>query len=168
MEHSTLEVAPSIWDCDKCHQPISCAEHGVLEWTFDREQSRRHGFKIVHHSEYSPVKNAFRRNPCSFYGQAPQGDVSLQQLVGPAGLAYLLSFVDQGLFVHAKMRGPEVTHIWEWAEIVRRLHLPYYDEARQYLDEEKEKGELDDFDAAAGYSPEFLADLLASKVQEDF
>ncbi len=60
MEHSTLEVAPSIWDCDKCHQPIWCAKHGVLEWTTDRESSRRRGLKIVHHSEYSPVKNAFR------------------------------------------------------------------------------------------------------------
>jgi hypothetical protein len=162
MDYAPLPAAPKTWDCDKCQQPIPCAKHGILEWTYDHERRLLKGFKIVHHAAYSPVKSAFRPNPCSFYdGRAALGDVSLQDLVGAAGLAYLLSWVDQGPFVDQVNRGPEVASLLEWTEIVRRLQLPFYEEARHYLDEANEEGGLADLDAARIYSPEFLAEVMS-------
>ena len=50
--------------------------------------------------------------------------------LGPERLAYLLSMLDPGPDLE-----PEVRSVPEWVELVRRLHVPGYEEARQQREE---------------------------------
>ena len=53
----------------------------------------------------------------------------------------MLAFLDPGPFHVPKYRGPEVADLREFAEIMRRLFIPYYEEARRYW----ERARNDDF-----------------------
>jgi hypothetical protein len=62
----------------------------------------------------------------------PQKDLPLNSVTGPSGLARLLSFFDVGPYHDPDYSGPRVADIREFTEIIRRLMLPYYEEARMY------------------------------------
>ena len=49
------------------------------------------------------------------------------------GLVNLMAWVDAGSHLQPNYQGPEVKNLREWAEIVRRLQLPYYEEARLHM-----------------------------------
>ena len=106
--------------CDKCGQVIEKVDDGWLEW-FDDCKTPAHGFRIVHAG-----------GPCIYRDSADVSDNHLFHFTGPDGLADLLSFFDRE---HGVNQG-------ELAEIIRRLHVPYYEEARQYLDRAVNDGYL--------------------------
>ncbi|KAA0240722.1 hypothetical protein EDM76_01705 [bacterium] len=121
---------------------ISAPEEGYVLW--QKEGLLRHSCRIVH-----------RKPPCnessfdSFDG--------VHEMIGDKGLALLLSWIDKGEAFSANYKGPKVKDLREWAELVRRLHLPYYEEARRFWGQAKAN---DDLHETTAYLPDSLRALI--------
>ena len=110
------------WICDSCGGVIEKPEDGWFEWYTERGTSLEAGFRIVHH-----------RGSCMYndgvlcqQNRAPNG-MSLRHVLGAGGLGYLLQMLElseEGVY--------KLADIKELIGIIRRLHLPYYEEARLY------------------------------------
>lgn len=106
------------WYCDSCGELISKQEDGWLEWYTDLEDyTNRRGYRIVHHNKQCMYDS---RN--MFTQKKSVSDMHLSSYLGPDGLVNLLSDIDLGY----------VRDNSELVEIIRRLHVPYYEEARKY------------------------------------
>lgn len=105
------------WTCDSCGGVIEKSEDGWFEWYTERDTSLDTGFRIVHH-----------RGSCMYNDQRLEqqnrspSDFDLSMVVGHNGLALLLNLMERKKFADMK----------EFIEVFRRLHLPYYEEARLY------------------------------------
>ena len=119
------------WICDSCSQVIESPEQGWLEWLWDQDDDRKaHGFKIVHHAMYSPRKST---RGCYHYDDSVRrADDYLNGYVGKDNLPALLAFLDPGEVIASTYHGPDLKDMREFVEIIRRLHVPYYEEARLY------------------------------------
>ena len=76
-------------------------------------------FKIIHANEYC-------------YFDYPNS-LSLNCLLGERGYLKLLSFLDIGPLLLKEYKGPRVKDLREFMEFMRRLTIPYYEEARLYF-----------------------------------
>lgn len=119
------------WICDSCAEIINGPEQGYIEW--QKTGMKKHAFRIVHHAPYSPRRS--KDGDCYYGNNERGGDCSLRDVVGPIGLIHLTSWIDVGEWHEAKYDGPEVKDLREWTTLFRRLHVPYYEEARTYRDE---------------------------------
>ena len=114
------------WICDACGETILNAEDGWLEWYLDRNTSYEAGFRIVHASRLSCRYN---ERQLEQQNRSPL-DLPFSTLIWPDGLGALLYLMEHTNFANHK----------EFVDIVRRLHVPYYEEARQYWQQaEKDK-----------------------------
>ena len=59
----------------------------------------------------------------------------MSTLVGTDGLIKLISWIDVGEVHNEDYEGPSVENLREWTSLFRRLHVPFYEEARNYTDE---------------------------------
>jgi len=115
--------------CDTCEEIIESPKDGYLEWV--HADGKAHSFHIVHHASRSPRKPG---GDC-YNHTAAQGraDVALVDFVGTAGLPRLLSFLDMGaLHDPDRVRLMRIKDVREFVELMRRLSLPFYEEARLY------------------------------------
>jgi len=118
--------------CDECGDVIEKVDDGWLEW-FDDTKNPIHGFRIVHVSGASP---RFKKGGNCYYPESSAlSDNHLEHFTGIDGLAWLLSLFDRNL------GDPR-----ELAEIIRRIHILYYEEARQYLERAYNHGFIDSKD----------------------
>lgn len=134
--------------CDACGQIIARPDVGWVEWLAGPTRgTKAHGFRIVHNS-----------NRCQYPTSGRVQDVHLTRLLGPDGLAMLLALVAPGGRTGNREDGVE--SLEEWGELVRRLQIPHYEEARQYWSD----AETDDFFAGLGqhafYSQATLRTIL--------
>ena len=117
------------WICDRCGEVIKKPKEGWVEWTTDSDTHQASGFKIVHHSAYSPRG----RGGCYHYTDHPgRSDDHLDHVIEQTPMVYLLSFLDIGEHHDPDYRGPRVANMREFVEFARRLTIPYYEEARTY------------------------------------
>ena len=156
------------WICDSCRQMIERPEHGWLEWVVDNDSGKNSGFRIVHHIAHSP------RGPdgtCYRYGRQYEEshpkvmtmDVPLHDVLGNDGemsLPYLLSMVDPGPYRNDPYTGPRVDDFRGWVEIVRRLTIPNYEEARANMGRAAQDGLFDGESEPGIYSPEMLRQVI--------
>lgn len=120
------------WYCDHCGKIIKAPEEGWLEWYRDilgkHDQSNGKGFRIVHH------KNECMYNSRQMFEENKlTADMYLIDFTGPDGLVYLLSFIEH----------ERVENNAELIEIIRRIHVPYYEEARRYHNKAEGDGYFD-------------------------
>ena len=116
------------WNCDNCGQIIECAKDGWLEWlscdsTKNIEQ-KSFGLRLVHDKPSSPRNNT--ENGCQYNGQiehqnhnAGVMDISLEECLGNEGLLNLLEMIDK-----------KELPIEEVSEMIKRLHVSNYEQAR--------------------------------------
>lgn len=134
--------------CDACGQIIGSPDAGWVEWLAGPTRgTKAHGFRIVHNI-----------NRCQYPSSTRVHDMSLSRLLGPDGLALLLALVAPGGRTGNREDGVE--GLEEWCELVRRLQIPYFEEARQYWSD----AEADDFfiasDKRTPYSQAMLIAVL--------
>ncbi|MEE8483079.1 MAG: hypothetical protein V3S46_00645 [Nitrospinota bacterium] len=130
------------WICDKCGETIEKPEDGWLEW-LQKPHEGPHGYKIVHHSKS-------RGSSCYHYEQHPErSDMHLNSFLGSDGMVPFISALDVGPYHSPKFNNPPLKDMRNFVETLRRLHLPYYEEARLYWRQAKEDGF---FDGANEYS----------------
>lgn len=112
-------VALEEWVCDTCGNTLTEKE-GILEWL--EPEDGPHSFRIVHTRKKCLAQHQNRR------------DIHLGACLGPRGVGSLLAIVDPG-----RLLDPEgdykkaAREIRSYADIFRRLQLPYYEEARLYF-----------------------------------
>ncbi|MEK5146696.1 hypothetical protein MKX53_06600 [Psychrobacillus sp. FSL K6-4615] len=107
------------WICDNCGEIIESIGNGCLEWWYkgtDLENSLIEDFRIVHHD------STCMYDPQLIFKKGKQaGSMQIEGLVGESGLVYFLGF-DVSL----------IKNFTDYQEIIRRLHVSYYEEARLY------------------------------------
>jgi hypothetical protein len=143
------------WFCDRCGEVIEKPEDGWVHWRRD-DESRIHSIEILHHLRASP-----RGGAQGCYPRDMDSDMHLDTMLGARGIVDLLSMIDVG-----KFHDPEGRHVGSvkdvrnWVEVFRRLHVPYYEEARRYLNEARANGDLEGINEVALYLPDFLESLV--------
>lgn len=120
--------------CDECGELIEKLQDGWLEW-IDDCKNPIHGFRIVHVSGASPRRNSGKN--CYYPESSNISDMHLDFFSQIDGLAVLLSFFERNLGTPKEL-----------AEIIRRLHIPHYEQARRYLKRAISNGFIDNIDCS--------------------
>ena len=104
------------WYCDSCGEIINSADVGWLEWLKNYRTDEESNFRIVHHTHECMYdsRDMHRRGYMT-------KDMHLDYYIGPDGLNRLLDI----------MLRPEVNRE-EVAKIIRRLHVPFYEQSLLY------------------------------------
>jgi hypothetical protein len=106
----------SQWKCDTCGQIIERPEMGWVEWLAGPTRgTKAHAFRIVHNSSH-----------CQYPSMGRVHDIHLIHLLGPDGLATLLELLSPG--GRSGNREDGVASLDEWGDLVRRLHVPHFEE----------------------------------------
>lgn len=141
------------WICDTCRQVIESPDDGWLEWITDDDHAAQ-GFRIVHHMPKSP-----RRNGCYQHGKNDhRQDTHLSDFVGVDGMAYLLALLDAGYC--DPNGGCDVKSTREFADLVRRLQVPHYEEARLYWSKAEQDGYFDGANQVSPYTQATLTRIV--------
>lgn len=146
---------PRQWFCDECGKLIERPEHGCLEWYLDSNDQTCGGFEIVHQKDHSPNG----KGGCGGYHEG--GSEPLRNLVGDNAIPGMLKFIDQAA-EEPVFRGPRTHAFREWAEVFRRLTIPYYEEARYCIDRATKAGSFGWQGRTSALPPESL-ERLAEK-----
>lgn len=140
----------SAWRCDKCGETVN-AENGWLEWESDIKKGPRN-FHIVHN-----------RKECYFHDSSPnRKDNHLHYYLGAYGREDLLSFLYPGDFFVNNFTGGNWSYpdIPQFTEIFRRLHVPFYEEARIYLGQAYSNGDMEGANELTITSASFCKDIF--------
>ena len=136
------------WFCDRCGEVIENIDAGHVVWRRDQDL-REYDFSIIHRT-------------CDVGNQFPCWE-ELRDFVGSDGLSELLSFVSLGPFISqpgvASTRGPADND--QFVDLIRRVQLPYYEEARQYFSREGMAERMAGENEVAPYRVERLRELIA-------
>lgn len=110
----------TVFYCDVCGQPINDVKDGYVIWN-TTDQLKSHGFKIIH-----KVK-------CDLKGHIASS--ALEDFLGPDGLTYLLSKLSFGPLKKSidQPSYSTVESLDEFIDLIRRLQIPNYEEARRYF-----------------------------------
>lgn len=119
------------WFCDVCGDEIRSTDDGWVEWiSLSDGEGRRRGrdLRLVHHRPASPLRGTLAAR-CQFHERnehARDGgivnDLPLKSFLGPDGLMRLLAMI-------AEERAPRD----EVLEMIKRLHIPGYEQARLHF-----------------------------------
>jgi hypothetical protein len=129
------------------------------------EDGSRSGFRIVHNRAFSPLRPDGR---CDIYA-ATRAQRSLDTMVEEIYLSdfsergampYLLNLIDPGPLGERGEAAPCVADLREWAELARRLAIPYYEEARVYFDRAERDGFFDSYLRREISYPEILRRVI--------
>jgi hypothetical protein len=139
--------------CDTCGEVINEPKDGCIEWKFN-EDGDRSEFLIVHHKTKSLLEG---ENGCY---QHNDGMLPLENFLGARGIVQLTSFLDPGSYFGSDFESPDVLDIREYTELVRRLQIPYYEEARNYWGIAISEGHFDGANEVSLYLPDSLKSLI--------
>lgn len=151
------------WICDRCGQPIEKVEEGWIEWLVLQEgnSSVGKGLRLVHHFQ-SGSRAALQS--CQYNQEQERerdgshvNDSPLEEFLGPDGLMELLSLLDLNRLPKAEV-----------LEMIKRLHVPGYEEARQYFDAALHEGVFEPNRPPGFYSQSDITAVLkfARKLEE--
>jgi hypothetical protein len=116
-----MPTYPCAWFCDVCGEQVTNPEEGFVSWRAD-QNNQAHGFMIVH------------KIKCDDDHRQPAGQ-ALRDLLGPEGLTRLVSFLSVGP-LQADVDHPtcpSVANIDEFVDLIRRVQIPSYEEARRHF-----------------------------------
>lgn len=143
------------WICDRCAGLIERPEDGCVHWRRD-EARRFYEFTIIHRVRSSPLGGDFGCHP-----QRIEQDADVLVMLGHRGLVRLLAMMDVGRYHDPDGRDVgQVKDIRGWTEVFRRLHLPYYEEARLYFEEVRASGDFDGINEIALLNPDTLKQIV--------
>lgn len=135
------------WYCDVCGEPIDDVHQGYVTWRHD-EQLRDGGFKIIHKKKCDR-----REDPSS----SPLAD-----FLGIEGLNKILSMVTYGpLVARGAGQNPGVMDMDEFVDFIRRVQVPFYEEARRRFSE----GEVQEHWAGANERLPYMQDSLRQTIE---
>ena len=125
------------WICDSCGMLIEKPEDGWWEYLKDSNTDTILGFRIVH-----------QRKSCIYNEQAIRhediilGDMPVSSLASPGGFGHMLQWLELSETKKLGVRFDMTSYI----EIMRRLYLPYWEQARKYWEQAYKDGYHDGCD----------------------
>ncbi len=135
------------WICDSCGELIMKLEDGWWEYLHDTKTDLISGFRIVHHRKSCMYdEEALRRK------NTIVGDMSLDHMVKSGAFGHMLHWLE--LSETKKLN--EHFEITEFTEIMRRLYLPYWEEARLHWEHAYKEG----FHDKCGFSENDLLHII--------
>lgn len=141
------------WKCDLCGEMIDDAKNGVIQWITWSGELRGQGLRLLHaKTEVTPFCQHNSATAAQFETEQQGGtphDEPLVDYLGADGLMRLASLLLLGL------PGEEV------AELIKRLHVPSYEQARPYLRQAEEDGIIDLELAPGCYRQSLLREIIA-------
>lgn len=154
------------WICDTCGEIIEQPDHGYVEWVAEKRDELyvARDLRIVHHAPRSPhYRRETQTGHCYKHEHtANRCDLALNDFVGAEGLSrFLAVFFDVGPTLRPEFLGPQVADLRATVEIMRRLYVPYYEEARLYWTEAEVDGFMAGGNELALYAPDRLRELIA-------
>jgi hypothetical protein len=130
------------WFCDRCRQLIEEPAHGAVVWQTDGPTGPSHTFEILH----KPKKSlSYSKHDTGCFPDGSSSDVGLEQMLGSHGLNQLLSLLDRGAALDPDgkyLNG--VRDVRGYVELLRRVQVPYYEEARRYFKRAREEQYIED------------------------
>lgn len=135
--------------CDTCGRIIEDPSKGTLAWISNKDATGTFicdDFHICH-----------KNNNCRPHREC---DVELIHLAEGKGLNLLLSKIDCGIYFNQSYLKPGVGNFRSFTEILRRLYLPYYEEARQYFVRAKKSDEFGDVNEVDFFDPENMKRII--------
>lgn len=146
--------------CDTCGQLIESPQEGWFEWIalYDEniKQFIDQEFRICHH-----------RSGCQLHGHKKGcSDLPLKDFLGEVGMINLLRMIDIGPYHLPIYKEPTVKDFREYCEIVRRLTIPYYEEARQWWNEAAHDEYFGDSNEVYIYLPKSLKIMIEHYSQQ--
>lgn len=128
----------TIWYCDGCGTAIKEMEQGVVGWRTNSDLKVYH-LQVLH------------KKDCLASSASDQWR-SLNAFPGIDGLSYILGWLSQGPINQNLGREMycSVADLDEYADLLRRLYIPHYEEARLHF---KDKRVLDHHQHSDEYSP---------------
>ena len=116
-------------------------------------------FRICHHS-----------HACMKYANHPNvRDNHLPDFLGELGFIKLLSFMDMGktMIPDVDYTGPRIDNFREYTDLLRRLFLPYYEEARYYWQNAENDGEFTETNEVTMYQEWKLKEIIEKYTDEN-
>ena len=122
--------------CDSCGEVINSPEEGWIEWleVYTDDGGRCSKFRICHQKGYSPYKSPLG---CYNYTDHPdRADMHLHHFLEEEAIINerLSEVVDNP---SARFLGIRVVDVKEYAELLRRIKMPHFEEARLYFQKAK-------------------------------
>ena len=135
------------WICDSCGEIIEESKDGWWEYLTDMETNLVSGFRIVHYGGpcYYDVQALRRKNKMV-------GDMHLDHMVTSGAFGHMLHWLE----LSETRKINERIEITEFTKIMRRLYLPYWEEARQHW----EQAYMDGFHDKCGFSENDLIGII--------
>lgn len=148
--------------CDTCGGIIEKPEDSYVE--FIRESGDlAHSFNIVHHAPKSPYyeeDNSSRSKNCYQHtNEIGRSDSHLNDFLGTKGIAYITSFIDVGEYHIPEYDGVRFKNGREFATFIRRVQIPYFEEARHHFDKAIQDGLIDGQNELAIFDADFLKEI---------
>lgn len=143
-------AGPTSWRCDACATPVT-ADGGVLAYlTQGRPPFASGRFRILH-------------APCGMAEDAELVTVRLSACLDRDGLSLMLAFLSAGPGRRDET-GPTVDDVDEFVDVIRRLHVPFYEPARLRFGEPQVQRTLRRADRASPYQSAALRSLVQERV----
>ncbi|KPU43031.1 hypothetical protein OXPF_34630 [Oxobacter pfennigii] len=136
------------WICDNCGKKIENIKDGWVEWLEVKDQNgnyRNKSIRIVHRG-----KCLYNQDLVYKKYKAIVADTDLEDFSGLDGLIDLLSYISEGNFDNNE----------EVLEIIKRIHIPGYEEARLYFEEAIYDGVFEPNTKPGYYSQRDIAAVL--------
>lgn len=145
------------WICDSCGKIIKKPKDGwyewYSEWYSDSETTLHTGFRIVHHHP-----DCMYDDKALHQQNRSEHSLPLSYVVGSAGRSAGFGYFLFSIVLTEKKEVYKLADIEEYIEIIRRLYLPYWEEARLYWDNALKYGFHDGCD--------FSEDMLLSIIKK--
>ena len=128
---STKKVKPlTEWKCDVCGGIVT-VENGYVVWD-DPSEPATHSFQIIH-----KVKCDRNDRP---------SNMDLSYFLGPDGLAVLTSMLSYGILhtANGSQSMPSLPELNQFVDFMRRVQIPGYEEAREWLQTRDAYDQLND------------------------
>jgi hypothetical protein len=139
------------WICDTCGDKL-VAEDGWIEWLDPVDQHQGpHAFRIVHWG--GPCYKHENHSACS--------DSHLDEFLGFDGLQKFLAMLDVGRILDPLGNAiPRLPELRSFSDVIRRLHIPYYEEARLHFDAAIASGDFNSYNEYSIFFPETCAAII--------
>jgi len=129
------------WVCDRCGELMGI-DDGWVEWLSPTGKGP-HSFHIVHN-----------KSECFHHTRAyDRADNHLAYFLGTNGLQLFLAMLDVGPILDPQRKGLTAPEMASFVDTMRRLQIPFYEEARRYFSDAHADGYFNDQNEVSIFLP---------------
>lgn len=150
-----MDIPLTIWYCDGCGKAIREMEQGVVGWRTNADL-KYYRFLVLHKIDCLTASGSDRWR-------------ELQAFPGIDGLSYVLGWLSQGPINQNLGREMycSLVDLDEYADLMRRLYIPHYEEARRHFNDSRVREYHQNSDEFTPYTVEQFMRLFDLVEPED-